>query len=513
MHGSRLHLLATSLATFACLDSTDPNAPVVGAAGLSAHRAHSGHKGEVFYVSPVGTPDGKGTRGRPWDLATALAGAGGAVGPGDRIWLRGGTYSGDFLSTLVGTAETPVVVRQFPGERATIDGRLVVRGADVTFWGFELTQTNWLAVPDQPAIETHAPGERLVNLVIHDTRRSGVIMGRGPGSSEMYGCIVYNNGTVEELDHGIYVNNDGGEKRVVNNVVFNNLAFGIHAFVDESHPVLTDLHIEGNAVFNNSTISASGPDFSNILIGAVPTTQHVAAVGNALFYSAGFAGESQNLRLGFEARDNRDVEARDNYVVGGHTTVRIQDWQSAVIENNTFIGPNRMVRSSGVLSGHRWGGNTFHRDPAEKAWDHEGTRYDFAGWRAVTGLGATDRAVPQPPTETKVFVQPNRYEAGRAHIVIYNWSRQPEVLVEVSSVLRRGDHYVVHNVQDVFGTRVASGVYLGAPIRIPMTGVEPPRAAGRPGVAPRTAPDFDVFLLATMRGPSHGRCHPGSPIC
>src|SRR5213078_3276221 len=59
---------------------------------------------------------------RPWNLATALSGGNGKVQPGDTVWLRGGTYAGQFRSTLTGTAAAPIVVRQYPGERAIIDG-------------------------------------------------------------------------------------------------------------------------------------------------------------------------------------------------------------------------------------------------------------------------------------------------------------------------------------------------------------------------------------------------------
>ncbi len=77
--------------------------------------------GREFYVSPNGRPAGDGTASRPWDLATALSGSKG-IRPGDTIWLRGGTYAGTYRSRLTGTAQDPVLVRQYPGERAVIDG-------------------------------------------------------------------------------------------------------------------------------------------------------------------------------------------------------------------------------------------------------------------------------------------------------------------------------------------------------------------------------------------------------
>src|SRR5205807_2442652 len=78
-----------------------------------------------YYVSPSGSPSGDGSAARPWDLRTALAQPA-VVHPGDTIWLRGGTYSGGaagFTSNLLGTPSTPIVVRQYPGERATLTDR------------------------------------------------------------------------------------------------------------------------------------------------------------------------------------------------------------------------------------------------------------------------------------------------------------------------------------------------------------------------------------------------------
>src|SRR2546421_3291182 len=80
-----------------------------------------GGGGRPHYVAPSGSSAGDGTMGRPWDLATALAGGGGRVAPGDTIWLRGGTYRGALVSSVHGAPGAPVVVRQYRGERAVID--------------------------------------------------------------------------------------------------------------------------------------------------------------------------------------------------------------------------------------------------------------------------------------------------------------------------------------------------------------------------------------------------------
>src|SRR4051794_30589689 len=75
-----------------------------------------------YYASPRGSTLGDGSIAHPWDLATAIAGGVGRVQPGDTIWLRGGTYRGSFRSTVAGRIGAPVVIRQYAGERAIIDG-------------------------------------------------------------------------------------------------------------------------------------------------------------------------------------------------------------------------------------------------------------------------------------------------------------------------------------------------------------------------------------------------------
>ena len=83
-----------------------------------------------WYVAPDGTPEGKGTRQAPWDIASALAGRQ-SVQPGDTVHLLGGTYrrrpQEQFEVKLVGTAQAPVHVRPAAGQRATIDGGLAVQ--------------------------------------------------------------------------------------------------------------------------------------------------------------------------------------------------------------------------------------------------------------------------------------------------------------------------------------------------------------------------------------------------
>ena len=73
------------------------------------------------YVAADARADGDGSRLRPWRLETMFQRAA-AVRPGDTVWVHGGTYRGQFVSRLTGTASKPVILRSYPGERAILDG-------------------------------------------------------------------------------------------------------------------------------------------------------------------------------------------------------------------------------------------------------------------------------------------------------------------------------------------------------------------------------------------------------
>jgi len=449
-----------------------------------------------YYVAPTGSIGAAGTRARPWDLATALSGAAGAVQAGDTVWLLGGTYRWAFRTGLSGTPGRYIVFRQLPGERATIDGTLRADGSYLAFWGFEILQSN-PAGAGTYGLQANTNAGRFINLTIHDVGTQGVSFWTPGVDAELYGCIVYNNGSHVNLDHGVYAHNEIGTKRLTDNVFFNNFARGIQIYASPKNAALNNFVVDGNVSFNNGTISGVVGRI-NLLISAQVPTAGMVATNNMLYFSPG--AEGINIRLGhYAAANNRDVVLRGNYAAGGRLGLEMdQPWDQAVVEQNVFVGEGEMVRvGSGGGARYRWSGNRYYRDPGAPAWRYGRTRASFAAWRQATGLGAGDEALAASP-ETKVFVRPNQYEAGRATIVVYNWGRQPAVPVDVRGVLRDGDRYELRNVQALFGPPLVSGAYAGDPIVIPMAGVDPPPPIGRSGPpAPRTGPLFDTFVLTS----------------
>lgn len=460
-----------------------------------------------FYVvqPPYGTSAGNGTNDAPWDLATALSGGhGNTIQPGDTIWLRGGTYSGSFRTDLQGTAAAPIVFRQYPGERATIDGSLRADGTYLTFWGFEIMQSRPLQVVDR-VLEANTVNGRFVNLVLHDAGFSGVNMADDAGSGvELYGSVVYNNGWRENIDHGVYAANaTAGTKFITDNVFFNNYARGIQVYEDGG--LIRNIHVSGNVSFNNGTISSSSTQI-NLLISASVVTSGMIARDNLLYFSPG-VGDTQ-LRFGnYDTSDsalyNQSIEVDHNFAVGGSVGLEMQhQWAQAVVQNNTFVGNGStdVVRTGGPsVNIYTWSGNTYFRDPNAAAWEQSGTAYSFNDWRTATGLGASDQAFVGSPVATRVFLRPNLYEPGRAFIVVYNFAAENPLSVDISAIVSPGHRYEIRNVQNVFGSPVASGTYAGGAVAVPMNGVQPPAVIGRtaPRSAPKTGPAFDVFLLTS----------------
>src|SRR6266705_219392 len=130
--------------------------------------------------------------------ATALSGPA-AVTPGSTIWLRGGTYTNavdprGFESTLMGTTDAPIVVRQYPGEHATVTNTLLVTGPYTWFWGFEVTHPAPQQQETLHGVNVHGPGTKLINLVVHDATDDGIFIWPQAAGAEVNGSTVYNNG-------------------------------------------------------------------------------------------------------------------------------------------------------------------------------------------------------------------------------------------------------------------------------------------------------------------------------
>ncbi|TMC55083.1 MAG: hypothetical protein E6J20_01180 [Chloroflexi bacterium] len=470
-----------------------------GTAGITVQAlppgTHTGH-----YVAPNGSSTGDGTTGKPWDLATALAQPS-AVQPGDTIWLRAGTYGGAFTSRLTGTDGAPVIVRQYPGERATIDGNLVIGGAYTWYWGFEV-MSSVLNPIDLIGVNVQGPGTKCINMISHDNGGNGFGFWMPAVNSEIYGSIVYNNGrqtAVSGYAHGIYTQNETGTKLIRDNVLFNQFGKGIMVYGSLS-AFLNNYDIEGNISFDNgSPVGGANPD---ILVGGTVPATGISVQNNMTYQQAGGA----SVWFGWTDAQNADLVAQNNYMAG---QVLVVNWNSIIFTNNGIYHANKLDLRvpTATVPAYSWDNNDYVMTTVNDVWGGPfgaikagvAANYSTLGnWQAATGLDAHSAALEPAsgkPTGVRVFIRPNAYERGRANIAIYNWDQAATVLVDLSSILQLSDSFEVHNVQDFFGPAVVKGRYNGGSVQLPMAGIQPPAPIGRSSLSPVTGPTFNAFVL------------------
>jgi hypothetical protein len=426
-------------------------------------------KGISWFVSPNGIKKGKGTKDEPMDLATALSKDSPAA-PGDIVWLRGGTYKGNFVSELRGAEAAPILVRQSLGEHAVISAAsattpaLTVKDSYVWFADFEIMN----AKPERFAsdasapfsggagVQADAPHLKFIDLIVHDLQ-TGFTLPEQTDDIDVYGNLIYYNGWQRADDsgegHGINTPNATRTRSIRSNIIFGQFGHGIYSYGAHTD----NLVIEDNTLFNNGGIAKFFD--RNILVAS--RALNLMLRRNMTHYSAeASAGiEGVNLSWGSECTQARVI---DNYLTGG-TPLNLTKCEPVAMRGNTLIG---------------------NVDPSYAKYGKSNT---------VT-----------PGTGLRAFVTPNEFDKGRANITVFNWDRLPEVTVDLSPIgLKNGDRYEIRNAQNYYGPVVRSGVFDGKPISISLLGLtaaEPmgkttksPPATGRTFAAlvfvnPQTAP-------------------------
>jgi hypothetical protein len=180
----------------------------------------------------------------------------------------------------------------------------------------------------------------------------------------------------------------------------------------------------------------------------------------------------------------------------------MRDWDKITMTGNTFYGFSHLVDLQ-LAAGksavqYEWDNNTYFADGRATPFSFMGQALTFPDWQQATGIDGSSRFINGRPTEAKIVIRPNAYEQGRANIIVYNWNLADAADVDISKIVRPGARYFVRNVQDYFGPPVASGIYDGTPIRLPMTGVLPPIPVRNTSSGSAiTGPEFNVFVLTS----------------
>jgi hypothetical protein len=464
-----------------------------------------------LHVAPNGHSFGPGSEDQPYDLVTALSGSVGK--PGDTFWLHEGFYPiGNLETKIHGAPGQPITFRQMPGERAQVVGSLNLWDSIgyVIFRDFEFysgqagrvsTQTgvgfNPTDLPNFKAgIAVYAPNFSFINLVVHDTVRSAFYTSTEATNTLIYGCIVYNVGWVSPDNaegHSFYLQGAG---EISDCIAFNSTGVNFHLYANSEGSRLRNFTVDGNIAFGAGTLQQVRPSRDWIFGVDSPA---VAADNIVLKNNMGFAtGDPITLSQVQIGRDNMNgtIVVCSNYWPEG---VVLNNWSNVTASGN-FIAPQNSdpiveIQQNLAKTTVRWDNNSYSRSSSQEKFRSGSTDFCFADWKKSTGFDSASSCNAGRLSGTKIFVRPNRYEPGRANLVVYNWDNSPRIAADVRSILAVGAAYEVRNAEDYFSPPVLSGTFDGQPLQLPTTGltVAKPMAALR--TPPPTGPTFDVFVL------------------
>jgi hypothetical protein len=477
-------------------------------------------QGAQYYVAPNGTSSGDGSIGRPWNLATALSQPT-TVKAGATIWLRGGTYGTGgttlFTSKLTGTSSAPIIVRQYPGERATVDGGIKAKGAYTWFWGFEITNSSPnrdrissdLNVDRPAGLFLYGNGNKAINLVIDNVGRAGVL-GLGPwvtlnpgASHEIYGTIFWGNGIYDTSTQsgtrgdGVYLNS--GEPNpslalVEDCISFRNFLMGFKVYSEWSNVHTNNFTLNGNVTFDHQFLW-------NLVVSNVDHAMKGLKVTNNYTWQPASL-KQDSVKLGDTSVQHVDAVIRDNYFVSGTIgfgAMYVNGFSTLEATGNTVVSPNVIAQwNPGATSTSlQWDRNTYYGG-SSTPFKYKGSSMSYPSWESATHFDANSGHTSALPSANKVIVRPNKYEKGRANVVVYNWNRDSTVNVDLSGVLQSGASYEIRDAQNYFGNPVASGVYNGGAVSLPMNLTEVSPIVGNRHVANvHTDSEFGVFVVLT----------------
>lgn len=321
------------------------------AAALGMGAAASSLGAAEWFVATNGTRAGSGTLASPWDITSALGGQH-RIAPGDTVWLRGGAYkyppkvdSHGFEVRLAGRRQAPVQVRPYARERVTIDGGLNLQEPATDLWIRDLEILVSEPRPDKPVPPdpTYANVNRpagglnvysgarckFINLILHDNAQ-GVSWWKGSTDSEVYGCIIYDNGwagTDRGHGHAIYTQNQEGTKTIADCIMTGGFGFTMHAYGSERAWVDHYL-VEGNICYDG------GP----FLIGGGKPSRDIRVFTNFLYQIS--------MQLGYSAPTNDDCVVRGNVIVNGRLS--IDKFRQVVNEDNLVLAAKDHPRPPGA---------------------------------------------------------------------------------------------------------------------------------------------------------------------
>jgi hypothetical protein len=419
---------------------------------------------------------------------------------------------GNLETKIHGTAGQPITFRQMPGERAQIVGSLTLWDSIgyVIFRDFELYSGDERRVSKQTGvgfsptdlpnfkagIQVYAPNFSFINLVVHDSVRSAFYTSVEASNTQIYGCLVYNTGWISPDNaegHSFYLQGAGA---ISDCIAFNSTGVNFHLYANSEGCWLRNMIVDGNVAFGAGRLQRVRPSRDWIVgVDNPSVSADNIMLKNNMEFLTGDPITLAQIQIGRE-KINGTIVLSSNYWPAG---VVLNNWSNATVWGNVIAPQNsdpaieiqqNLTKITGL-----WDNNCYSWSSSREKFRSGSTDCSFADWEKNTGFDSSSTSNAGRLSGMKVFVRPNRYERGRANIVVYNWDNSAKVSVDVRSVLGAGIDYEVRNAEDFFSPPVISGTFDGQPLQLPMTGltVAKPMAALR--TPPPTGPTFNVFVL------------------
>ena len=432
-----------------------------------------------WFVSTHGLPTGNGSISNPWDMETALAGGRGNITPGDTVFFRQGVYEPRkrINCTLQGDGSNHIVCRPFEKEAVVIDlitngphYQFVILGKDTQWrninWTNSGQQSRIAGDITRGTVRVEGDGIQIINCIF-DNLRVGMSWWMPAEGGLVYGCIFINNGWEEpsgkRRGHGLYLQNTNvAPKFVRNNVIVSNFSYGLHGF-GSGNAHIFNIHAIENVMHGN---------FAQSLIGGGRPHDNCSFIGNQVM------GNVADFDYGGVRAIN--MEVMNNYFY--NTEIRLLrrltgefNCQQNLVYHDNSVGKVARINDQAIGTNWPFDNNEYYY-PGPTPFGHNRVSKTLDQWRAETGFDIhSTLSQGTPPDSVRIF--PNEFDEDRAFIVAYNWTGQPNILADLSSVINHGETYALYHIYGL-DAPVISGTYDGGLTVIPTGDVTAPEPEG-----------------------------------
>lgn len=413
--------------------------------------------------------------------------------------------------------------------------QMYVTGSYITFQGIRLTSSDPVREQSTPNSQNspHLRGSGFYNLgdfnafincVVHDNQ-DGIFNGNTSSGTEIYGCLVYNNGYVAGgvyNGHGLYmIHSDASNPALIkDNLILNNASLGIKEDSQGSDTINIDAI--GNALANSGSW-ASGLGATGNLLSASNNgvAQDITVVDNFFYFPSG--ANATNLKLGLGGVSNGTLVVTGNYIANG-IAVAIEEWSPLTFTGNTIRATNNTGGGNSTVilyephssPSSTWNNNTYWNQITSGLGYFPGggsSSRTFAQWKTDTSFDAASTQTLTAPTANWTALRINTHDSSRALLVIYKWvAAGTAVDIDPSSFLSGGDGYAIYPAENP-STSVLSGTYTSGNLSVPMDGtavVAPIGANGTTIKTPTTTrPTFQAFIMTKNAATSGGSASKG----